>query len=201
MNKRLGAKSHFAWILCLFMLIVSVGGAVGASAHPAMADDSAYDIPQNATQAWIDVESAQASEAGVEGMFNDISLAFKTAPSGVTAVVDVSAMQGKQAALQLQASGDVKARVAVTFADGNDEVVAKYASNASIAKAPTTVKPGQQEKPVSNRTDEGADGLTHTGASVFGVVVGAVLIAAAGLLIAAMRHNNAKPTAGEEDAR
>lgn len=197
-----GGKSRYVRILCTLLLVVGVGTIGALAAHPAMADGDAYDIPASATQAWVDVESAKASEAGVRGTFNDASVAFKPSPSGVTAVVDVSAIQGKQAALQLQSRRGIKALVAVTFADKNDVVVSEYVANAVIEKIPTTVEPGQPVKPVTNKTvSSSVNALGKSGISILGAMVAAILVAAAGLLFMMLRRKNTKRTASKEELR
>lgn len=199
-NRQWGAESLFVRLRCIpLMVIVMV--IMGICAYPSMADDNAYDIPKGATQAWIDVESSKASEVGVQGSFNDVSVTFKPSPSGVTAVVDVSAIQGKQSALQLQSNSDIKARVAVTFADGNDKIVAQCTSNTVIAKVPATVNPGRQEKLVSDQIGESANDMVHTGVSVLVLAVVAVLIALVGLVLTMLHRNKMKLTADGEDAQ
>lgn len=201
-NRQWGAESLFVRLRCIpLMVIVMV--IMGIFAYPSMADDNVYDVPKGATQAWIDVESFKTSEAGIRGTFNGAAVTFKPSPSGVTAVVNVSAIQGRRAALQLQASGDVKALVAVTFADQNNVVVVKYASRVVITQTLATVEPGQPVKPVVNRTDNNNNGgdLSRSGVSILGLVFVAVLIAAAGLAFIMLRRGNAKLTADEEDVQ
>lgn len=217
MMRRARVSTPVAWLLAALLVVGAVIGSIGSATGTAYAadGDTTYAVPRNATQAWVDVESASADAAGVSGTLGTNALEFKASPSGVTAVADAAGLADHRAALTLQAKTAVNdALVAVTFADANGVILAEYATKTTLGTSGEPVTPGNPSTPGQPQTPgnpvqprpgtlaapgnpqtPGTKLLGRTGATVLAVVavMAAAAIAGVAVTMIARRNGNHAP--------
>lgn len=129
---RLSSLISAVSIIFAFFICLTSGTQVYAADDP-----QSFEAPNNTTQAWVDVEAANVSAAGITGKMSDKTLTFKSSPSGVTAVIKTQA--GAQN-LVLQSQKNIDARLNVTFVDDNNVILSERSQVISL-KASETLTP------------------------------------------------------------
>lgn len=132
---RLSLQISFVSIIFAFFICLASGTQVYAADNL-----QSFEAPNNTTQAWVDVEAANVSAAGITGKMSDKTLTFKASPSGVTAVIKTQA--GAQN-LVLQSQKSIDARLSVTFVDANNVILAERSQVISLraSETPTPIPP------------------------------------------------------------
>lgn len=152
----------------LLALLLTFASLVMSSQARAVERTSEIAVPAGATQVWVDVESPQAKQLGVQGKVANngatADLEFKASPNGMLAIADVNegatwfslganaiADANKDARDEEQAVGDtadgVPVTLAITFVDGNGKVLAESATAVSLKQEVQTVAPNEPNQP------------------------------------------------------
>ena len=159
------------WLMVMVTAVVVIWVVPSSYAR---ATETSYEVPQKATQVWIDVEYSGVKGVDVSGTFAGENVTFASSPNGKTAVVDSDVKGLGSATVAVKATKDIHALVAVTFADSDDVILSEYSTRTELGAKPTTVVPQNQVTPSavsgSSSSTSGSSAITSTGRSISGVL-------------------------------